>query len=188
MAIEISLSCAYPKLYFGRKLDGYRSPYADPFEYRSILQEDISDAMYAEVLTIGAEHFQAVGDPIERGKFHMEALRKHAEHAYEPRYWWLAYLDEEPVGLVFPQFIPDLEKVGTVYHIGIRNQFRGNGYGRIIHAHALETLARLGATRYLGSTQPDNYAMIKVFEANGCNYKSFRIIEEFSNGDGRALD
>ncbi|SRR5579883_1071521 len=188
MSIELSLSCSYPKLYFERKLDRYRSPYSDPFEYQSILDKDIPDSLYSDVLATGTERFAGISDRIERGKNHLRALIEHADKAFEPRYWWTAYLGGEPIGLVFPQFIPDLKNVGSVWHIGVCNVYRGSGYGRILHAHALEALSVLGANRYLGSTQVDNYAMIKVFEANGCNFKSFRIIEEFTNGDGRALD
>lgn len=187
MSIDVLVKLAHPKLYFERKLDGYRSPYSDPLEYCSFLDAGITDAMYAQILSEIARD-QTIADPIERGRAEMQLLISHAEHAYNPEYWWIASLDGEPVGLVFPQLIHDLPGAGTVYHIGVLTEHRGKGFGRIMHARALEAMSVLGATRYIGSTQLDNLPMQHVFRANDCEFKCLRICEEFANGGGRALD
>ncbi len=185
LALEPRVRHSYPKLYFKRELAGYRSPYSDPFEYRSILNAPIPDDVFAVIASTA--HRRDISDLLEVGKQEFDYLVRWAEDAFDPRVWWLAYLDGTIAGFVFPQIYPDEKRLGSVWHIGVLPEFRGKGFGKILHARALETLRILGAERYTGSTEPHNEAMLRVFRSNGCYFSSLRIIEEFDNGTGRAL-
>ena len=184
-AIEPRIKHSYPKLYFRRELVGYQSAYPDPFEYRSILDVRISDEVFTTIASTA--HDQDRSDLVRLGKKELDYLIRWAGETYDPRFWWLAYLDGALAGFVFPHIYEDVPTLGSIWHIGVLPDFRGNGYGKILHARALETLRVLGAARYTGSTEPDNVAMLRIFHANGCAFSSFRIIEEFENGTGRPL-
>lgn len=184
-AIEPRIRHSYPKLYFKRELAGYRSPHTDPFEYRSILDAPIPDEVFAIIASTA--HDKDISDLALLGKREFDYLVRWADEAFDPRTWWLAYLDGALAGFVFPQMYPDEKTLGSVWHIGVLPKFRRRGFGKILHARALETLRALGAKYYVGSTEPNNPAMMRVFLANGCNFSSFRIIEQFENGTGRAL-
>ena len=184
-AIEPRLKHSYPKLYFKRELADYLAPYTDPFEYRSILDAPIPDEVF-EVIASTA-HDEDRSNLAVLGKKEFDYLVRWANDAYDPAVWWLAYLGGSLAGFVFPQLYYDARTMGSVWHIGVLPEFRGKGFGKILHARALETLRVLGAERYSGSTEPENEAMIRIFRANGCVFSGFRIIEEFENGTGRAL-
>ncbi len=184
-AIEPRIKHSYPKLYFRRELAGYRSPYSDPFEYRSFLDAPIPDEVYSVIASTA--HDKDCSDPVMLGKREFEYLVRWADEAFDARRWSLAYRNGTIAGFVFPQMYPDAKNLGSVWHLGVLPKYRGKGFGKILHARALETLRVLGATRYTGSTEPDNEAMLRIFRANGCEFSGFRIIEEFENGTGRAL-
>ncbi|MDP4199854.1 MAG: GNAT family N-acetyltransferase [Bacteroidota bacterium] len=172
-AVEPRVARVFLKCYARRRLDDYRSPYSDPFEYRSIL--DFKPIEIDRILS-------AVGG--SRGP---TLLELHAGEAYDPRHWFISMLDDEPAGVVFPQIYEDVGDLGSIFHVGILPKFQGLGYGKIIHAHGLESLRALGAKKYVGSTPPDNIPMQRVFRANGCEIYAVYLIEEFENGTGRAL-
>ncbi len=52
--------------------------------------------------------------------------------------------------------------------IGIVPGYRQRGLGKVLHAKGLEILSKQGATEYVGSTDLENPAMIRIFESNGC--------------------
>lgn len=195
MAIELRLAHSYPRVYYKRSLVDYRSPYDDPFEYRSILDITVPDELYTTLALI--PDFARMGHPRDHlptqelvacGQADMLALIERAAEAYDPRYWFIPHLDGVPIGAVFAQLYPGELDLGCTFHIAVFKAFRGNGFGKIIHAHGLETTSRLGAVRSIGSTQPQNFAMQHVFLANGFHYSGYRLIEEFDNATGRALE
>ena len=67
-----------------------------------------------------------------------------------------------------PYIHPENPYIGSLLNFGVKPEFRGKGYGSIIHSKGLELLKEMGAKKYIGSTKPTNYAMLRVFEINGC--------------------
>jgi hypothetical protein len=51
--------------------------------------------------------------------------------------------------------------------IGIVPGYRHKGLGKILHAKGLEILSRQVAIEYIGSTELENAAMIRIFEIIG---------------------
>jgi len=187
MGIELRVARSYLKSYARRRINGYRSPYADPFEYRSVL--DFTPIEVEAVLSPLLVAEQLFSNPARTARHALDHYIVHAGTACDPRNWYIALLQGEPVGLVFPQLFEDRTYYdGSIFHIGVMPQFQGRGFGRILHAHGLETLAALGATKYIGSTAPDNIPMQHVFRANGCEIYGVFMIVEYENGSGRCLD
>jgi GNAT superfamily N-acetyltransferase len=60
------------------------------------------------------------------------------------------------------------KEVGTLLNIALLPEERGKGYGRIIHSRGLMILKEMGLKTYIGSTETNNYAMLKVFKLNKC--------------------
>jgi GNAT superfamily N-acetyltransferase len=167
-------------------MEGYCSPYNDQFEYRSILDfpiEEIHRLMIPFLDDISAP------DPLARAGTDFSWLIEHAGTAFDPEYWYVASLNSDPAGVVYPQLLEDRRwDDGSIWHIGVLTEFRGRGYGKILHARGLETLRALGAKKNVGSTEVENSRMLRVFQANDCNILFARFIQEFDNGCGRELD
>jgi GNAT superfamily N-acetyltransferase len=113
------------------------------------------------------------GDPFEddssrdpRAEF--RELTSFAGAAFDPTWWRVAYLDRDPIGVVLPQTFSNRKNEGTLFYVAVLPEFRGRGFGRILHASGLAFLAERGVTRYIGSTDARNLPMISVFRANGC--------------------
>lgn len=51
--------------------------------------------------------------------------------------------------------------------IGVHPAARGDGLGAVLHRARLELGYGVGARMFCGPTQPDNTAMIRIFEAEG---------------------
>ena len=100
----------------------------------------------------------------------------HAGTAFNPATWKLALLDGKIAGLVLPQLFHDAPEEGSIFNIGLLPAYRGRGLGRLLHARGLDDLKRLGATRYVGSTDIVNVPMRRIFAANGCREKGVRRI------------
>ncbi len=153
------------KAYFDLALENYRSTYSSIFTYRSLIE--LGEERFAEILGRAAE-----GDPFEETPDPLAALHElidSAGAAFDASRWKIAYVQNEPVGAVLPQIYPDSATRGTLFYIGVLPEYRGRGYGRMLHALGLEELSRHGATRYVGSTDERNVPMIHVFRANKCN-------------------
>lgn len=85
---------------------------------------------------------------------------------YIPRFWQIAFLNGEPVGMILPGHI---EEEGTVQFIGVLPSFRKKCYGLILHRKALLMLKEYGLSKYIGSAGSKNLSMVKIFERNGCS-------------------
>lgn len=160
------------KQYARRSLVGYTSPYVDPFRYVPILelpQEEVLQIFHDSV-------FASCGRDVDRDADFQHCV-KAAREQYDPSIWMIVYLEDEPVGIVFPQRIGDAPELGSVYHIGLMPKHRGKGYGKILHAKAMQLLAEKGLEKYLGSTDVKNAPMIKIFQTNGCELHTIRWIK-----------
>jgi len=176
------------KQYARRNIAGYQSPYNDPFEYRPIA--DINQQEFFQILSEVLHSTPIIESKAERlARAEKEFLEwvEYAGVVYGPKHWYLAYLEGEPTGVVFPQQYWDKMEEGSIFHIGILPRFQGNGYGKILHAKGLETLAKRGVTSYVGSTGVSNERMIAVFLANGCTLTKIHTIEVDENGEQRII-
>jgi ribosomal protein S18 acetylase RimI-like enzyme len=81
------------------------------------------------------------------------------------RHWKVVCRDRKLVGL---SFLNVEGEQATMHYIATAPEARGNGYGQVILATALNHAMSLGATRYLDSTEVSNVPMIRLFERNGC--------------------
>jgi len=154
------------KAFVKKDVDGYSSPYEDPFSYRTLAE--IGDDRFIKIMVEAA-----IGDPFENPtasdpKEEFQELIDYAGSRFDPTWWRVAYLDDTPVGVVLPQEFDDREHEGSIFYVGIRPEFRGHGFGKILHAGGLAFLAEHGVTRYIGSTDTRNHPMMRVFETSGC--------------------
>lgn len=163
------------KQYARRSLVGYRSPYADPFTYKSILE--LQQEIVIEVLeTVESGSLgRDFGDENPLANF--SKLVEFAGTAYDPTNWLVAYDGAIPIGVVFAQRYWDKKEEGSLFVVGLVPEYRGKGFGRVLHAKGLELLANEGVTSYVGSADVQNVPMIHVFETNGCQLTTVRKIE-----------
>ena len=90
-----------------------------------------------------------------------------AGDAFDPARWLLVSDAAGPVGVVLPQPYPDEPGTGSLFYIGVMPDRRGAGHGARLHLLGLHELAARGCTRYVGSTDERNPAMVRIFERNG---------------------
>lgn len=163
------------KQYARRSLIGYRSPYTDPFSYKSILELQHEKVIEVLAAVEGESLGRDFGD--ENPLAHFSELVEFAGTAYDPTNWMIAFDDGVPVGVVFAQRYWDKMEEGSLFVVGLVPKYRGKGFGLILHAKGLELLATSGVTSYVGSTDVQNIPMIRVFEKNGCQLTAVRKIE-----------
>ncbi len=155
------------KIFVEKNLSGYRPQHEDPFTYRPL--SEIDEPAFLGIMTEAA-----TGDPFEEvdardPEEDFRDLKAYAGSKFDPTWWRVAYLDDEPVGVALPQEFSDREKEGTLFYVGVRPRFRGRGFGRVLHASGLAFLAGKGVTRYVGSTDTRNHPMVRIFVVNGCD-------------------
>jgi len=108
-----------------------------------------------------------------------QELLAHAGEAFDPHAWGVVFLGEQAVGVLLPQVFFDKPSEGTLSYLGVMPDFRGKGYGALLHQWGLHLLAQQGVTRYIGSTGHKNIAMQRVFERNGCRRLAARYFLGF---------
>ena len=161
------------KIYVERQLEGYTSPYHDPFLYRSL--SEVGEEQFIRILAEAA-----TGDPFEDAAASPEArfrrLVNYAGNAFDPERWMVAYAGNEEIGVILPQSYYDQPQQGTLFYIGVMPRHRRRGYGPILHATGLAMLAHQGVQEYVGTTDVRNHAMIRVFKRNGCRQKLVQLL------------
>ncbi len=169
------------KSVYTRSLVDYVNPWPDPFEYRSL--SDTGDDAFVEVIqrvhsdnpNRDAKREDPAGD--------LRESIDEAGQAFDPSQWWIAVVDGWPVGFLLPQIFPDSPEEGTIFNIGIVPEFRGRGWGKVLHARGLKSLADRGATEYIGSTDLLNAPMRKLFDLNQCREIGIRRIYRYLRGE-----
>lgn len=71
------------------------------------------------------------------------------------------------IGLAIPHIEAGTEDEGRLFYFGIMPTWRSRGKATPCHGEALRFLQKLGAKRYIGSTDVANQAMIRVMNNNG---------------------
>ncbi len=125
------------------------------------------------VQAIDAAHFLVrPGETVSSFLDHM-ATRCRRDGCYHPDDWAVLRIDGAPAGVVLPAFVDAEHRTATNLTLGLVPAFRGRGLGAALVLHGVDTMARRGATRYLGSCDARNAPMIRTFERLGC-----RVIAE----------
>ncbi len=161
----------FSKLCFLKNLSKHFFVYNDIFEYRSIDETGI-DKFF--------ETFRASADKRIRTvtgfKRYIERTKREYGNTNGISGWKVVCLNSRPIGIIMPfkilSYLPPLfnirKEVGTLLDIGLIPEERGKGYGRIIHSKGLMILKEMGLKIYMGSTETNNCAMLRVFKTNKC--------------------
>ena len=157
------------KTLYYKKLESKKEN-STPIRYKSL--QEVSEAFFIKTFV------KSVFDYEEKDGYsdvdYFEYLKGLAEDKYNDNWWKLAFLNDEPIGVILPQIFPDNEKEGTLYYIGLIEKYRNKGYGKRMHLDGLHFLNDFGATDYFGSTINSNLAMKKVFEVNDCKVEAIQ--------------
>jgi RimJ/RimL family protein N-acetyltransferase len=148
---------------FKKNLVNFRFHRKDPFNYKSV--NEAGQKIFFKVFKESAEN------PIRqfsRFKKYLGIIIKLTFKTYDIENWKIVLLNNKPIGIIMPHIFPENPELGTILNIGLIPNVRGKGYGRIIHAKGLELLKKMGAKKYMGSTDMNNHAMLRVFKSNGC--------------------
>jgi ribosomal protein S18 acetylase RimI-like enzyme len=85
---------------------------------------------------------------------------------WRPETWRLAWLDEQPAGVVFMTELED--GVGwDVSYVGVTPEFRRRGVGRALALHALHTARAVGAPQLLLAVDRRNAPALRLYEGLG---------------------
>jgi ribosomal protein S18 acetylase RimI-like enzyme len=159
----------YSKQSFSKNLKDFKSNYEDIFEYRSPGE--------AGLLKFFRASRTSADNPIKQYKQfqkYFNKIKKYLRNDTDIENWKIVSLKKINIGVIMPYVFPENPKQGTILNFGLKPEFRGRGYGRIVHAKALELLKEMGVKKYLGSTEITNHAMLRIFELNGCKKRSLR--------------
>jgi GNAT superfamily N-acetyltransferase len=104
------------------------------------------------------------------------AARCHPTRRVYPPEWYIAYPTlvgvQNRLLVAYTAFAvgpsPDGKAVACYgQDVGVSPEHRGKGWGAKLHAERVRIAQAVGATVFLGMTQPDNHAMIRIFERAG---------------------
>ncbi len=161
----------YSKQVFLKNLVTHDFLYHDIFKYRSIDKTGMEKFF---------EVFRAsVDNPIRtlaRFKRYIHKIKREYKNKDGISNWMLVFLNRKPIGIIMPfkilTYMPPrfskLIEVGTLLNIALLPEEREKRYGRIIHSRGLMILKDMGLKTYMGSTETNNHAMLKVFKLNKC--------------------
>ncbi|MEQ6390700.1 GNAT family N-acetyltransferase [Bacillaceae bacterium S4-13-58] len=86
---------------------------------------------------------------------------------------------DDAIGVVILHIEPGTQEEGRIYFWGLFPEYRGKGWAAPIHEQALYMLkSHFHAKEYVGCTDEDHLAMLKVFEENECWVQSKIAIYE----------
>ncbi len=135
------------------------------FQFKSLAQLGTADFLaYMVAAATDDPEASALSDP----EAEFQELLAHADSAFDPHDWFVAFQKDEAVGVVLPQVFADKPSEGTLSYIGVLPAQRGKGLGAKLHLWGLEQLRQRGVIRYIGSTGSTNHAMQRIFIRNGC--------------------
>ncbi|AYC28538.1 GNAT family N-acetyltransferase [Paenisporosarcina cavernae] len=84
--------------------------------------------------------------------------------------------NETPLGIGIPHIEQGKTEEGRMFYFGVLPDFRQQSYGAKLHLLTLHEMKKLGATTYVGSTDENNYGMIRIFEKNGASKRDHKGI------------
>ncbi|MBI4676631.1 MAG: hypothetical protein HY748_03535 [Elusimicrobia bacterium] len=151
-----------------REIFGYRIPFADPLVYKPLCEAARETAVSAFAEIMRSSPPRGGSPPQTNFSDEFDRMMQYAGRERAGNMWKLAFWEDAVAGLVFPQVYSKNEMPGEILFVGVVPRLQGKGFGRILHAKGLECLAGAGVTRYSGSTDIINKAMLRIFEVNGC--------------------
>ena len=92
--------------------------------------------------------------------------------------------------LALPSFSVGQDIKGLVLYgadVAVLPQFQRLGYGRRLADERLRYGRDVGCTRFLGATQPDNFAMLSILEAQGFTRLPLPVPNVFPHGTDAIL-
>jgi RimJ/RimL family protein N-acetyltransferase len=95
-------------------------------------------------------------------------FRCRTQGEFHPEDWVVLRIDGRSAGLVLPAFADASRGPATNLYVGVDREFAGRGLGAVLVRRGIETMLARGATRYIGSCDVRNAAMIRIFERVGC--------------------
>ncbi|MBM7632346.1 GNAT family N-acetyltransferase [Geomicrobium sediminis] len=89
-------------------------------------------------------------------------------------------VDGIPVGIVLPHIEPNTDQEGRMFWIGVHPNYKGIGYGALLHKLGLYRLQiDFHAKTYVGITTIKNKPMKNVMLSNGCNQLNTLVLLEY---------
>lgn len=173
---KLGFEAVQEKPYFRRNIEGFVSPYEDPFFYRSLKQ--LGESEFLKIFSGTYEANLNRNFNLASPETDFRSYLDSAGILFDPDGWVAAFLQDQPAGIILPQRYPDTPRDGTMMSLGLTPEFRKRGYGKILHAKGLEILSKQGATGYVGSTDVENIPMIRVFLRNGCAQTRVRRVHQ----------
>jgi RimJ/RimL family protein N-acetyltransferase len=170
--IELGFKVHIEKPYFRRKLEDFAFSFNDRFTYRSLRQ--LGKAQFVEFLALVCKGSPNRDFDRAHPERDLASYQEAAGELFDPDSWFAAFQEDQFIGVVLPQRYPDTPWDGTLMCIGVTQESRGKGVGKLLHAKGLSILKSQGATDYVGSTDILNQPMISVFLANGCHHTAVR--------------
>ena len=165
----------YTRVLYGKRLQGHQLLYEDIFGYKSVKEIGLDE--FLKVF----ENVLEDSDKLLGHGVYFNALVELVEHEggkYDPNQWKLVMLNGQAIGAILPQVYSGKDDWGGIMHIGLVAEARNKSYGRILHSKCLELLKDQRTKRYIGSTDINNKAMIRVFKISGCKEMFKRFIYE----------
>lgn len=102
---------------------------------------------------------------------------------FRKEWWRIAIYENKRVGFVLPVSFKDCDKnsliEGSIYHIGVLPEFRGNGFGLELLHKSCKLFDEIGTWRIFCDTDTENIPMIKAFKRIG--FREVDIITRFHN-------
>lgn len=129
----------------------------------------MADSDFAELY----EHCRS-GSANKNKLFTIEQIMESLENELGPEWRASCFIfrkSGEPIGLSIPIIEQGTVDEGRLFYFGVVPEWRGKGYGTILHRISLSVLKEIGASTYVGSTDEANHHMIGIFERNGCRLR-----------------
>lgn len=168
------------KLFFEKNLENYFRPYDNLFEFKTLTE--VAEKAFIEMMVNAS-----VGDPFEdmssNPEKEFQELVDYAGEKFNSDWWKIVYLNNMPIGVILPQIFAHTSDEGTLFYLGIIPEFRGKGFGKIIHSIGLDFLRSKNILKYKGSTDIENKSMISIFRKNDCLQTASQLIFKASTSN-----
>lgn len=168
------------KVFVEKNLENYCMHYDNPFNFKTL--NEVGRDYFIEMMVKAS-----TGDPFDdmasNPEKEFQELVDYAGDKFNPDWWRIIYLNNIPVGVILPQVFAYGTDEGTLFYLGIIPEYRGKGFGRIIHSIGLDFLSKKNVLKYKGSTDVENKPMIKIFQMNGCIQTGTQIIFRVNKKD-----
>lgn len=163
---EVGFLSGGERLDFGGPLAAWSAPQGSPLSWLPMPSLDpgvlAATADFIRAIALGDPDF----DPAEDTLALLLDYLQDPDFDSGPDAVQLGSLGDRPVALLVAQ-VRERDGWGRITYMGLKEEARGLGLGRWVHAHGLACLQAMGATHYRGGTSSENIPMRRLFEASG---------------------